>query len=40
MKSYESEMLNVLKVFDEAGALEHVIVSGSWAMYFYQQIFN
>ena len=40
MKSYESEMVNVLKAFNEAGALNDVIVSGSWAMYFYEFIFD
>ena len=40
MKSYEQEMINVLKVLNDASALEHVIVSGSWAMFFYTFIFE
>lgn len=40
MKSYELEMITVLKAFNEAGALNDVIVSGSWAMYFYEYIFD
>lgn len=40
MKSYEQEMINVLKVLNDAGALEHVVVSGSWAMFFYKFIFE
>ena len=40
MKSYENEMINVLKTLDDAGALKHVVVSGSWAMFFYKLIFE
>ena len=40
MKSYENEMCNVLNALHEANALKDVIITGSWAMYFYKLIFD
>lgn len=40
MPEYEDEMRAVLKALNEAGALPHCIVTGSWAMYFYKSIFE
>lgn len=40
MKSYENEMRNVLNALHEANALKDIIITGSWAMYFYKQIFD
>lgn len=40
MKSYENEMYNVLNALHEADALKDIIITGSWAMYFYKLIFN
>ena len=40
MKNYEIEMNQVLNVLNETGALKHCIVAGSWAMYFYEHIFD
>ena len=40
MKSYENEMLKILRVLNDAGALKHVVVSGSWAMFFYKILFE
>ena len=40
MKSYEAELSNVLSALHQAGALQDVIVTGSWAMYFYTYLFN
>ena len=40
MKSYEIEMNKVLHALNEADALKDVIITGSWAMYFYKQIFD
>ena len=40
MKNYENEMLQVLSVLKESGALPHCVISGSWAMYFYKYVFD
>ena len=40
MPEYENEMRRVMKALNEAGALPHCIVTGSWAMYFYKSIFE
>ena len=40
MKSYENEMKKVLHVLQESNALQHCVISGSWAMYFYKMIFE
>ena len=40
MKSYENEMRNVLNALHKANALKDIIITGSWAMYFYKQIFD
>lgn len=40
MKRYEQEIKNVLTVLNDSGALSHVVLAGSWAMYFYQLIFK
>ena len=40
MKSYEQEMIKVLHAFDDSGALPFVVVSGSWSMFFYRQLFE
>lgn len=40
MKNYEEEMIKVLHVLEESGALPHCVISGSWAMYFYKKIFD
>ena len=40
MLKFEKEMLDVLKALNEGGVLQHCIISGSWAMYFYNRIFK
>ena len=40
MKSYEEEMINVLKALNQSNALPYVVISGSWSMYFYKLIFE
>ena len=40
MIKYEKEMNNILSALNESGMLSQCIISGSWAMYFYQQIFE
>lgn len=40
MATYENEMLKVLGALDEADALKHCVISGSWAMFFYKRIFT
>lgn len=40
MKNYEKEMINVIRALDESQALKHVVITGSWALYFYSNIFN
>lgn len=40
MKKYEEEMRNVLYALNESNVLKDVIISGSWAMYFYTYIFT
>lgn len=40
MKRYEQELIKVLNALNDSGALPHVVLAGSWAMYFYQQIFQ
>ena len=40
MKSYEVEMVNVLSALNEADALNDVIITGSWSMYFYRLLFD
>lgn len=40
MKSYEKEMIKVLHALDDSGALPFIVVSGSWSMYFYKQLFE
>lgn len=40
MKSYEVEMNKVLHALHDADALKSVIVTGSWAMFFYKLIFK
>lgn len=40
MPEYEEEMRTVMKALNEAGALPHCIVTGSWAMYFYKSLFE
>ena len=40
MPEYENEMRAVMKALNEAGALPHCIVTGSWAMYFYKSVFE
>ena len=40
MKNYENEMKKVLHALHTSNALQHCVVSGSWAMYFYEKIFN
>ena len=40
MKEYEQEMINVLSALNEADALKHVVIAGSWSMYFYRYIFD
>ena len=40
MKSYENEMKKVLHVLQESNALQHCVIAGSWAMYFYKMIFE
>lgn len=32
--------LKVLKIFDKAGLLKHIILIGSWSIYFYKNYFN
>lgn len=39
MVAYEKELIEVLRALNESGALKHCIVSGSWAMWFYQRVF-
>lgn len=38
--SYEDKLLEIIKAFGESGILENVIIIGSWATYFYVQIFD
>ena len=40
MPEYENEMRAVIKALNEANALQHCVVTGSWAMYFYRFIFE
>ena len=40
MKSYENEMIKVLKTLNEANALPYLVISGSWATYFYKYVFE
>ena len=40
MNKYENEMKDVLMALNESGALKYVVISGSWAMYFYSYIFD
>lgn len=40
MNKYENEMKEVLMALNESGALKYVVISGSWAMYFYSYIFD
>ena len=40
MLRFEKEMLDVLKALNEGGLLENCIISGSWAMYFFNFIFK
>ena len=40
MYKYEDDVVNILKAFEKAGALEYIVVAGSWAMYFYRLIFD
>lgn len=40
MKDYEKEMISILDALNEADALKHVVVAGSWAFYFYKYIFE
>ena len=40
MLKFEKEMLDILKALKEGGVLQNCIISGSWAMYFYDRIFK
>lgn len=40
MIKFEEEMLKIIKALNDSGLLSKSIVSGSWAMYFYTEIFE
>ena len=40
MKNYEIEMLKVLHTLEESQVLSHCVIAGSWAMLFYEKIFE
>ncbi len=40
MNNYENELINILNALQESKAIKHVVVAGSWAMYFYKKIFD
>ena len=40
MKKYEEEMIKVLHALDDAKALSSCVIAGSWAMYFYEKVFE
>jgi hypothetical protein len=39
-KSYEEELLSIIKVFGDSDILKNIVVIGSWATYFYIKIFE
>lgn len=40
MIKYEEELIKILKVLDGSGLLTKSIITGSWAMYFYTEMFE
>lgn len=40
MVRFENKMLDIIKALDKCGLLKNCIISGSWAMFFYKEIFE
>ena len=40
MIKYEHKMLDIIEVLHKSGLLKNCIISGSWAMFFYKEIFE
>lgn len=40
MVKFENKMLEIIDALDQSGLLKNCIISGSWAMYFYDRIFK
>ena len=40
MVRFESKMLDIIKALHKSGLLKNCIISGSWAMFFYKEIFE
>ena len=40
MAKYENKMLDIIEALHKSGLLKNCIVSGSWAMFFYKEIFE
>lgn len=40
MAKYENKMLEIIDALNKSGLLKNCIISGSWAMFFYKEIFE
>ena len=40
MAKYENKMLDIIEALHKSGLLKNCIVSGSWVMFFYKEIFE
>lgn len=40
MVKYENKILDIIEALDRSGLLRNCIISGSWAMFFYKEIFE
>lgn len=40
MVKYENKMIDIIGALDKSGLLKNCIISGSWAMFFYKEIFE
>ncbi len=40
MAKYEDKMLDIIDALDKSGLLKNCIISGSWAMFFYKEVFE
>ena len=40
MVKFESKMLDIIEALHKSGLLKNCIISGSWAMYFYKEVFE